>query len=403
MNPVIKFFRGTATLLITGVAQEDCFNRLAEQKIPFWDLERVGELESRCTLCRRDVPRAEAAVQAAQCTAQVLEQKGLRQVFYGLWRRPVLLMGLAAVVAALLVLPNFVWTLDVQGNETVQEAEILHALEELNVKFGTWGPDINSQDIKNRILNMLPKLRWCAVNRSGGCVTVLVAEREPEAVVENEREITNVVAARTGIITQMNVMQGFKSCAVGDTVMQGQLLVSGYADWTTGTQAVHALAEIYALTWRQQTVATPQLALEKQYTGSESTRYTLVAGRKRINLSGNSGIPQGKCDKIVERKVLSLPGGYSFPLVLEIETLREYETAPVRCSKAAAELLLLRYARGALEDDMIAGTILTTQHSVRAENGRWVLRADNACEEMIARMVPAPIFESETKDSWQNE
>lgn len=403
MNPVINFFRGTAEILITGVAQERCFNRFAEEKIPFWALERVSPLEARCVVCRKDLRRAAAAAEAAQCTVEVLRRRGLRQVFYGLKRRPVLVLGLAAVAAAVLILPNFVWTLEVQGNETVQTEEILHALEELDVKFGAWGPDINSQDVKNRILNMLPALRWCAVNRSGGCVTVLVAEREPEAVVEDEKEITNVVASRTGIITRMNVMQGFKNCAVGDTVLTGQLLVSGYANWTTGTQAVHAIAEIYALTWRQQTAVMPQTALEKQYTGRETTRYTLVLGRKRINLSGNSGIPQGKCDKIVERKVLSLPGGYEFPVVLEIETLREYETTAVSCGREAAESVLLDYTRQALEDDMIAGTILTTQHSIRAENGRWVLRADNTCEEMIARMVPAPIFESETKDTWQNE
>lgn len=403
MNPVINFIRGTATVTITGAAQTACMNRFVARGIPFWNIQRNGEIEFQCRIYWRDVENAAAVAQGAQCDLQVARRHGLRQVVYGLKRRPVMVAGMVLVVAALLLLPQFVWTISVQGNETVQTGEILHALEDLDVRFGAWGPDINSQDIKNRILNIIPQLRWCAVNRSGGCLTVLVAEREPEAAVEPEREITNVVASRAGVILEMNVMEGFKACKVGDTVTEGQLLVSGYADWPTGTQAVHAMAEIYAMTWRQETVLTPKTVMVKQYTGEEMTRYTLVLGRKRINLSRNSGIPQGKCDKIVERRVTSLPGGYQLPAVLEVETLRVYETAEVPLLQPQAEQLMLDYVTRTVENSMIAGSILSQKYTLTTQSGCWRLQADSSCREMIAQMVPAPIYESEMNESWQNE
>lgn len=390
-------------MTITGASQTACMNRFAARKIPFWDIQRLSEVEFRCRIYRRDVDAAAKVAASVQSDLRVDRLYGLRQTVYGLKRRPVMVVGMALVVAALLLLPQFVWTISVEGNETVQTGEILHALEDLDVKFGAWGPDINSQDIKNRILNIIPQLRWCAVNRSGGCLTVLVAEREPEAAVEPEREITNVVAARAGVILQMHVMEGFKVCKVGDTVTEGQLLVSGFADWTTGTQAVHAMAEIYAMTWRQETVVIPKTTMIKQYTGEEITRYTLVLGRKRINLSRNSGIPQGKCDKIVERRVTTLPGDYQFPAVLEVETLRPYELVQVPMPRQQAEQLLLDYVTRTVEDSMIAGSILSQKYTITATDGCWLLQADNRCREMIARMVPAPIYESEMNESWQNE
>ncbi len=366
-------------------------NRLAARRIPFWGIDRLSEVEFRCVVYWRDLEEASRVAGSAQCAVEVERYVGLRQTLRGLKRRPVMVVGMVVVLAALVLLPRFVWTVQVQGNERVQTGEILHALEKFGVKFGAWGADIRSQDIKNRMMNELPELRWCAVNRTGGCVTVLVAEREPEPQIELEHEITNVVASRAGVITQMQVMDGFKACEVGDTVTEGQLLVSGYADWTTGPQAVHALAEIYAMTWRHETVQIPKTVRQKCYTGEEITNYILIIGRKRINLSRNSGIPQGKCDKIVERKALILPGGYAFPAELEIETLRSYQTQEVPLTRQEAEALLLDYVTRTVKGDMIAGSILSQSYTVTAKASTWLLEADNSCQEMIARMVPAPI------------
>lgn len=403
MNPVINYIRGTAEVTITGASQTACMNRFAAQKVAFWAIRRISEVEFHCRIYRRDIDTARQIAAAAQSDLQVDKLYGLAQTVYGLKRRPVMVVGMVLVVLALLLLPKFVWTVTVEGNETVQRDEILHTLQDLGVKFGAWGPGIRSQDIKNRILNEIPQLRWCAVNRSGGCLRVLVAEREPEAQVEPEKEITNVVASRAGVILQMDVMDGFKVCEVGDTVTEGQLLVSGYADWTTGIQAVHAMAEIYAMTWRHETVVIPKNVTIKQYTGEEVKRYTLVLGRKRINLSRNSGIPQGKCDKIVERNVAALPGDYSFPATLEVETLRPYELVQQPLTQQQAESVLLHYVTRNVEDHMIAGSILSQTYTMAEKNGCWQLQADNNCREMIAKTVPAPIYESEMNESWQNE
>ena len=399
MNPIIRFFRGTVLLSITGASPEQCLNRFAADKIPFWRLCRLDEMTYECVVLRKDYQRAEKSALRAQCQVNFVRRAGLQQAFYGLKRRPVLVLGMILLCLSLVVLPEFVWTVQVQGNEEVPTQQILRVLEELNVHFGAWGPEIDSQRIKVQIMNRIPRLRWCAVNRNGGCVTVLVAEREPDAVVEDERQVTNVVAGCAGVITDMSVYDGFKLCAVGDAVLEGQLLVSGYANWVNRVQAVHAQAEVYALTLHQLTVKIPQTSVEKQYTGSETSHVTMVLGRKRINLSANSGIPASNCDKITKRQALSLPGGYDFPAMLEIETLRPYEAVTVHLSKRDAEAILLQWAEQTVRNSMIAGKILATQSRIGSADGCWVLTAECTCNEMIARVVPAPVFESETREN----
>lgn len=60
---------------------------------------------------------------------------------------------------------------------------------------------------------------------------VLVTERQQPPDTRAPYAVANVVAARDGVLTEVSVTEGMRLCAVGDTVRQGQLLVSGYEDY----------------------------------------------------------------------------------------------------------------------------------------------------------------------------
>ena len=70
-------------------------------------------------------------------------------------------------MAGAFVIPKFVFFYEVVGNETVPEAQILRELQNLGVGFGTYGPSIRPQELKNRMLLQIPKLQWLTVQQSG--------------------------------------------------------------------------------------------------------------------------------------------------------------------------------------------------------------------------------------------
>lgn len=154
----------------------------------------------RCT-CRsvflaREAERLQGLALRCLCTAEVTERSGLRAQFGGLLRRPVLLLGLLAAAAATFVLQEFVWTIEVEGNDRLPAGQIVQALEELGIAPGTWGPSIDSPETRNRMLLRMPELAWLAVNRSGGRVQVLVTERQQPPDTRAPYAVANVVAAR---------------------------------------------------------------------------------------------------------------------------------------------------------------------------------------------------------------
>ena len=315
------------------------------------------------------------------------EHSGLRAQFGGLLRRPVLLLGLLAAAAATFVLQEFVWTIEVEGNDRLPAGQIVQALEELGIAPGTWGPSIDSPETRNRMLLRMPELAWLAVNRSGGRVQVLVTERQQPPDTRAPYAVANVVAARDGVLTEVSVTEGMRLCAVGDTVRQGQLLVSGYEDYGLFIRPVCASAEIYARTWHTGTVVTPAERLEKRYTGREWKQVTLIVGKKRIKLWGNSSISKPDCDKMIVEKAVRT-SGYAYPLRLETAILREYVLEPAPAPQVQTEKLLQEAWRRAVQAQMLAGRIDATQESLLMQGGLCILQAQSDCTELISRTLP---------------
>ena len=305
-------------------------------------------------------------------------------------------MLLLLAMAGAFVIPKFVFFYEVVGNETVPEAQILRELQNLGVGFGTYGPSIHPQDLKNRMLLQIPKLQWLTVQQSGMRACVVVRERPEAIAVEERRAPMNVVAGKDGVITSVSAMEGNCLCAVGQAVKKGQVLISAYTDLEFTTRVCAALGEVYAETLAQKTARCPDTMLQKTPNGKNSHSVSLLVGEKRWNIFANGGNSDGRCDKITKTHMLTLPLGLTIPVGLEIVEQRGYDLTPAPLEKDAAEKLLEQQVTGSVQQDMLAGKILQKDTELTRQGGIYELTASVRCEEMIARQVRASILKEET-------
>lgn len=394
---MLRFLRGTAEIEVTGAADALCLNRWTAANLPFWDLHTQSELVFRCRVYESTLPTVRREAARAWCDVRVLRRRGLPPLLRSLRARPVLTAGLLLAVLLAYCLQSFVWFVRVEGNRRVGAEEILRALSEEGVSFGAWGPDLNSEDLKNRMLNRIPALSWLAVNREGGLVTVLVSEREREEPPLETAGVTHIVAARPGIIREISVINGFTDKKPGDAVLTGDILISGIAEWTTHVQATRAMGEVYADTLRVSSLVCPASAWKKSYTGRKEICRTLIVQRKRRKISGNSSIFGSSCDKMTEVSVWTLPGGYTLPVEMETVTLLEYTLEPLTLSREQAEALLRGESLRQVQAQMVAGRVEAGTTTVNISQDRCFCRAVWNCVELISRTVPAELFgEDET-------
>ncbi len=383
MQRLTFYLRGVLRIRAKGASPEQLPNRLARARIAFWDLRRVDDLTMELSVFRTDLFRLRQIAKKAMCSVEVLQKSGFSAAFGGLRRRPVLLLGLLCSIALVMLLQHFIWYYDISGNTQVSDLQILAALEASGAGVGTWDFSLDAQVVENHVLALLPELQQITVNLYGGCAEVLVRERDPKPELAERRTPCNLVASRSGLILEMNVLCGDAVVKPGDAVLQGQLLVSGLGDRTLWVQEMHAMGEIYAKTWQKKAAIMPDMQLCKQYTGEETCRYALILGKKRINLSPGSGISGGNCDKMTLIKPLRLPGGILLPVRLEKTVQRSYRIQEVASADPAR--LLQQTLIHELVEHAVAAEVLETAGDTAHANGLWIYQAVFTCREMIAR------------------
>lgn len=393
---MLKYIRGTCLVEITGASCEACLNRWTGLDLPFWRLEILSPLCLRCRIYTAHRQSAARAAAKAQCDFRVLERRGLPVLAKELTHRPILTFGLILVLSFVYWAQNLVWFIQTEGTAHISPETISRELSQEGVKFGAWGPDLDTEYLKNRMLNRVPELRWLAVNREGCLVRVLTAERDLETPRRETGGAAHVTATRPGVVTELRVLNGFPQVEPGDPVQQGDILISGRAEWPTHIQYTRAEGEVYARTLREMDLFVPCQAMKKSYTGREEVVRTLIFQRNRRKISGNSGIFGTTCDKMIDTGIWTLPGGFDLPFTLETVTLREYTLTPCPLEEQRAADLLNGEALRLTQEEMLAGKVESKTATIQKDQNGYTCRAAIHCLELISRILPAdPLGEEE--------
>lgn len=341
MNRAINLLRGSARLEISGDFPEQFINTLALKGIEFWGFKKLKGGRAEVSVPLRALSAVERLRPGLECEVRVLKRKGLPHFLYGLRRRWALFLGLVLCLLGVTTLSLFVWEIEVTGNVTVPDGEILSVLDKLGVHIGTFALSIDQQDIRSRALAEIGELSWLTVNIKGTKAEVIVRERIPKPEIVEEDTPTAVIASKGGVITKMNVYRGLPLVNVGDTVTPGDILVGAeVASLHSGSRLVHAMADVYARTWYEFAFEMPLEYTAKNYTGEKKQKRAIILFGRRINLSLSTGFSHGFCDKIIKNSQVILPGDFHLPVRLIAEVFEEYEPEKKIMEISEAERIL---------------------------------------------------------------
>ena len=169
---LLKWMRGVATVKIRGESPEDCLNLFAEHQLSFWCIQLIGSREITLQIYNADLETAGGLALSSCCDLTLLQRCGFPQITRKILHRPVLIMGILLAAILPFLLQNFVWSVDVRGDDPYTNRKILQLLQEQGIGFAANATALDSQQIKLDLLRQLPDLSWMAVNRNGGKLTV---------------------------------------------------------------------------------------------------------------------------------------------------------------------------------------------------------------------------------------
>ena len=387
---VMNFLRGNVLIAVECTMPERLFNLCAAYDIPFWDVKWRTENAFALRTTRWGYFRLKSVTKELDIRLTVGREKGAPVLLRRFCRRYVLL-GAAAVFFLLLWWGNtYIWDIEVHGNDTVPTEQILRALEKQGVKVGTRALSVDQETLRNHILLELKDVSWLAVNVSGCTAHVQVVERRRPPKLLRDSEKCNVVAAKDGLVTRVEALDGRAEVIRGSTVTQGQLLISGVVDSErSGVRLLHGMGRVYARTWYDLTASVPLQAAQYGEKRHSRTHLALIFGKQRIKILPKGSVLGAGCDKITKYKQVTLPFGFRLPVTLEVEKITAYDTAAgtrtVEQARQEGEQTLLHELQAMMEED---GTVESTRFAAVEQDGYLTVTLKAECLEQIGRSVP---------------
>ena len=397
MKEFLAWLTGTLTANITGAEPENFLNICARSGFRLDRMVWVDPFTLEVRVPARRGKELHALASRAQCRVEGGIFRGLPCFLLRFRRRYALLAGLVLTLAFCLVGARFILTVEVTGNETVTDREIISQLRLCGVSQGTWGPGVNIREVENRMMLAMNELTFCSLNVFGTRAEVIVREREPGPTLRDEVTPADVVAVTDGVITHIEPWNGDAMFQEGEAVLEGDVLISGEMvmdlhpmvwEGEAGTRLVHAEGRVLAHTRRTLTASLDLQAPVKAYTGEVSQRYALSVWGRRMNFYQNSGIPYDRCDIITRLKTWTPLKDRMLPIQWEKTTYRAYTLTTAPVDPAKAETMLKARLMESLEGVMKEGEILSADYQTEREGDVLTVTLLAQCSEEIGRTVP---------------
>lgn len=377
---------GAVRVRIISASVEEILIQIVKKGIVLRDISCVNELTVEATLSRTRFNKLKHIVSTVNGEVDVLEYIGVAWSLLAFRKRPVFLIGILVYLIVVTFVPTRILFIQTEGNTVVPQRAILEQAYNAGIRFGSPRRAVRSERVKNALLAQLPELKWVGVNTYGCVAVIAVKERSAVSNRDELSGISSIVAKCDGIIEKIVPIRGDVLCHVGQAVIQGQMLVSGYTDCGLTIKGTAAEAEIYAITSHELDLVMPTIHKVRTKIKDKASQYSLVFGKKEIKLYKDSGILGAECVKMNQKKYLTLPGGFALPIAIVKETLIFYELEDRIKDKD------LQYARACelgsayLQENMIAGEILFESVKTFTTNELYCFHCKYFCREMIGKV-----------------
>lgn len=376
---------GMIELELTSAAPENTMAAIAVENIPVLYSKKKNDLTYQFTVQQKSYSKLCRIINLRGDHLEIIQRKGLFWYLIAFRYRPVLLLAFIFLTAISTFLPTRILFVSVEGNDGIPAQHILAAAEKCGVEFGTSRKLVRSEKVKNALIAAVPELQWVGINTSGCNATISVRERTVEKNQNKEYQVSNLIADLDGYILSTNITAGTGCVYPGNSVTEGEILISGYTDCGICLQATRAEGEIFAQTKRNLSSVMPANYSMAERMEKKAFCVSLLFGKKRINLWKDSRILTTLCDRMYEEYYVSLPGGFQLPIAICVDRYRFYEIQESLETEQFAFKQLQHFSDDYLNRQMLSGQIVTKQQQFFSEDDLYLLNSKYVCTEMIGK------------------
>ncbi len=349
---LLNYILGYVTIEVEGYFIERFINICNNQKIFLWNMKRKHSTIIRINIGIKDFKKIKQIAKKTKCRVKIQKKKGIPFILHKYKKRKIFALFFAFLIVAVITLSNFIWNIEVTGNEKISSEEIIKDLAESNFKVGTSKVNLNTKTIIDKLRLKRSDLAWIGIEIKGTNAVIKVVEADLKPDIIKEDEYCNIVATKDAMIVKINAQNGTAVVHDGDLVTKGTVLIQGWLEGQyTGIRYVHATGEVQAKVWHSQKVKVPLKQTKKVQTGKEENKYSVKINNFEINLL--KGVPKFQnYDTIETSKKLKLFSDFYLPIEINKRIYQEYENQEFTYTVEEAKQIAIEQADKNLEEQI---------------------------------------------------
>lgn len=317
---LLNYILGYVSVRIEGFFTERLINICMSKKIFLFNIKRDKSTIMYVNVAISDFKKLTEIAKETQCKFKIEKKCGLPFLFNRYKKRKIFGIAVSIVVISIIYLSNFIWNIEVKGNNNIDEAEIIKILNEEGLTIGKLKNKIDTKSIINKVRLEREDIAWIGINISGTNATVDIVEAVEKPEIIDENDYCNIISDKDACIIKVNAQNGTKMVNEGDVIKKGTVLIAGWMEGKyTGTRYVHAEGSVEAKVWYTHKERVYFKQTEKIRTGNVEKKYAININNFYINLYKSLSNFENY-DTIKEQKQLKLFSNLYLPLGFLVST-----------------------------------------------------------------------------------
>lgn len=349
---LVNYILGYVNISVEGYFIERFINICISKNILLWNIKRKNATLIYANIGMKEFRKIKNIAKKSKCRIKIENKKGVPFLLNRYKKRKIFIFLLIIIVAFILFISNFIWNIEVIGNENISKEEIVQSLNENGLKIGVLKNRLDVKKIVSAIRLEREDISWIGIELKGTNAIVEIAEAKERPEIIDEKDYCNIVSDKDGIIVKITAQNGTALVKTGDVIKTGNILIGGWLEGKyTGTRYVHSKGEIQAKVWYSKKEKMSLIQEEYEETGTKKNVYSLNINNLKINLFKTLPNFQ-KYDTINENKKIKLFANLYFPIEICKTTYKELKSKEITYRPEEAKQILLEKLENELKGEI---------------------------------------------------
>lgn len=287
-----NFITGYVMIRVEGISLEKFLNLAQSHRVSIAAAKRISYTVLSAVVSAKGLKKLRN-IAAEKYNIKVVKQAGIPYRFSRLAARKVFFVGILAVAVLAFAASMFVWEVRISGLEYNETESLKKELFDFGIHSGSLKTKLDLKETEKRLMLNHPEFAWINIKLRGVVADVEVVPAIPAPKIVDDTKPCSIVAAKDALIESVTAKTGRACVKAGDTVREGDVLISGVV-WDPGMPRMlfAARGEVIAKVWYAGTASAPLYRSRQNATGRVQIKRVIEIGADRAAIDGDCTFPQ---------------------------------------------------------------------------------------------------------------